>query len=85
MRTKPFRWLCGIAAALLGVFGVSSRLHAQSPPWPPLVSVIAFDPDAAEQGSDTATFLVVRLGPANTSLTVQCLGGTAGNGGFSSR
>jgi hypothetical protein len=78
---KPSRWLCGIAAVLLGVFGVSSRLNAQTPPWPPLVSVIALDPDAGEQGSDAATFLVVRLGAANTPLTVQyLLGGTAVNG-----
>jgi hypothetical protein len=66
---------------LLGVFGVASNLNAQPAPWPPLVSVIALDPDAAEQGSDAATFLVVRLGAANTPLTVHyLLGGTAANG-----
>lgn len=81
MSTKPSRWLYGLAAALLGVFGVVSPLHAQNPPWPPLVSVIALDPDASEQGSDSATFLVVRLGLANTPLTVHyVLGGTAVNG-----
>ena len=39
------------------------------------------DPDAAEEGSDPATFLVVRTGAADTPLTVNyLLGGAAGNG-----
>jgi hypothetical protein len=74
------RW-CGIVAILLGVFVSVANVRADNPPWPPFVSVIALDPDAAEQGSDTATFLVVRIGPANTALTVAYeLGGEAING-----
>jgi hypothetical protein len=73
--------LCGIVAILLGMLVPLSNVQADNPPWPPLVSVIALDPDAAEQGSDSATFLVVRIGPANTALTVEYdLGGDAHNG-----
>jgi len=78
---KTSRWLCGIAVVLFGVFGLLSKVNADNPPWPPQVLVLALDPSAAEEGSDPATFLVVRTGPANTPLTVQyALGGTADNG-----
>lgn len=81
MCTKTSPWSYGIIAILLVVFVSLSTVRADNPPWPSLVSVIALDPDAAEQGSDTATFLVVRIGPANTALTVQyALGGDALNG-----
>jgi hypothetical protein len=66
---------------LLGAFSFLSNARADDPPWPPLVSVIALDPAAAEEGSDPAMFLAVRVGPANTALTVQyALGGGAENG-----
>jgi len=78
---KTSRWLCCVAAILCGLFGGSSHVRADDPPWPPLVVVIATDPNAAEEGSDPAQFLVVRVGPAHTPLTVQyALGGTADNG-----
>ena len=60
---KTSRWLCGIAGLLFGAFGFLSNAQSQNPPWPPLVLVIASDPSAAEEGSDPAQFLVVRVGP----------------------
>ena len=81
MQTKYLPRLCGIAAIILGVLSFLSNVNADNPPWPPLVSVLALDPCAAEEGSDPATFLVVRIGPANAPLTVHyALGGTAQNG-----
>src|SRR6185295_11281931 len=81
MPMKTFPWPSGIVAALLGAFVFTINLRADDPPWPPLVSVLALDPDAAEEGSDPATFLVVRIGPANTPLTIHyALGGAAQNG-----
>lgn len=78
---KTSRWLCAIAGLWLGLFGFLLDLPAQNPPWPPLVLVIAPDPAAAEEGSDPAQFLVVRVGPANVPLLVQYeLGGSASNG-----
>jgi len=78
---KTSRWLCALAGLLVGVFTFPSNAQAQNPPWPPLVLVIASDPSAAEEGSDPAQFLVVRVGPADAPLTVQySLGGTATNG-----
>jgi Bacterial Ig domain/Calx-beta domain len=77
---KTIRWL-GCAVLLLVAFGLVPNLKADNPPWPPLVLVIAADPDAAEEGSDPAQFLVVRVGFANGPLTVQyALGGDAVNG-----
>ena len=81
MRTKSSHWLCGVAAALLGVSGFVDSVRADNPPWPPRVLVIAGDSDAAEEGSDTAIFLVVRTGSADAPLTVHyALGGDAVNG-----
>jgi len=81
MPMKTSRWLCAIAGLWLGAFGFLSNVNADNPPWPPQVLVLALDPSAAEEGSDPATFLVVRVGPANAPLTVQyALGGTADNG-----
>src|SRR6185295_11120347 len=81
MPMKTFPWPSGIVAALLGAFVFTINLRADNPPWPPLVSVLALNPHAAEEGSDPATFLVVRIGPANTALTVEySLGGEAENG-----
>src|SRR5678815_1308207 len=81
MPMKTSRWLCGIALLLLGLFGFHFNAIADNPPWPPLVSVIAYDPHAAEEGSDPATFIVVRIGLPDGPLTVQyTLGGTASNG-----
>ena len=78
---KTSRWPCAVAAILLGAFTILPGALAQTPPWPPLVLVIASDPAAAEEGSDPAQFLVVRGGPADGPLTVQyTLGGTAANG-----
>ena len=51
---KTSKWLAGIVAALLGMFALVPNLQADNPPWPSLVSVLALDPDAAEQGSDQA-------------------------------
>src|SRR5688572_11137241 len=79
MPMKTSRWFSGIAGLLFGIFGVI--LNTQAQPWPPLVLVIASDPSAAEEGSDPAQFLVVRVGPANAPVIVQyTLGGSAGNG-----
>jgi hypothetical protein len=81
MRTKNSRWLCGLAAVVLGLFSFVTNVRADDPPWPPQVIVLALDPAAAEEGSDPATFLVVRIGPANAPLTVQyALGGETENG-----
>jgi len=81
MLTKTSRWLCGIAAVLLGAFCFVANVHAANPPWPPLVSIIALDPDGSEEGSDAATFLVVRIGLPDGPLSVQyTLGGAAVNG-----
>jgi len=78
---KTTRWLCGIVALLLGAFNFTYESRADNPPWPSLVSVLPLDPHAAEEGSDPATFLVVRIGPADAPLTVQyALGGEATNG-----
>jgi hypothetical protein len=78
---KNSRWLCGIAAVLIGAFGFNPNLRADNPPWPPLVLVIPADADATEIGSDPAQFLVIRVGPANGPLTVDyVMGGTASNG-----
>src|ERR1043166_1718990 len=78
MKTSP--WL-SFVAAWLGAFALTPAVQADNPPWPPLVSVLALDPRAAEEGSDPATFLVVRIGPANTALTVEyALGGEGENG-----
>ena len=78
---KTSKWLSGIVAVLLGAFALLPNVRADNPPWPSLVSVLTLDPCAAEEGSDQATFLVVRIGPANTALTVEYeLGGGATNG-----
>jgi hypothetical protein len=77
---KTLRWLYGVAAVLLGAFSFNSNVRAADP-WPPMVLVIATDPNAAEAGSDPAQFLVVRVGLANGPLTVNyVMGGTASNG-----
>src|SRR5439155_15334459 len=47
-------------------------------PPPPVVTVVASDPDASEIGPDTGTFTVSRTGPTNTELNVfYRVGGTA--------
>ena len=47
----------------------------------PPVTIVATDPDAAEQGSDPATFTLTRGGPTAAPLTVTyTVGGTATNG-----
>ncbi len=75
------RWLYGLALACLGLLNFHLPVLAADPPWPPTVLVVALDPCAAEESSDTATFLIMRTGPANAALTVQyALGGTALNG-----
>ena len=77
---KPGRW-CGLAAILLGAFSFVRAVKADNPPWPTRVHLFALDSQAAEEGSDPATFLVVRIGPVDQPLTVQyAIGGTAVNG-----
>ncbi len=79
MTTSSWRRIA--AYLLLGVLGLGTKTFADNPPWPPSVAVVTLDPYAAEEGSDPATFLVVRIGPANAPLTVQyTLGGEAVNG-----
>jgi hypothetical protein len=52
-----------------------------SDPPTPIVTVSAFDPDAAEAGLETGTFRFTRTGDLNTSLTVSYTrSGTAVNG-----
>ncbi len=81
MLMKLTRWLYGLTVACLGLLDFPVPVQAADPPWPPTVMVLALDPCAAEESSDTATFLVVRTGLAHTDLTVQyTLGGTALNG-----
>jgi hypothetical protein len=51
------------------------------PPQAPVVTVLATDPKASEDGPDTGTFAVTRTGSTNNQLTVfYSLGGTAHNG-----
>jgi Calx-beta domain/Bacterial Ig domain len=48
---------------------------------PPLVSILATDPRAAEEGNDPGSFTVIRNGPAGEALTVRYrVGGTAESG-----
>ena len=52
-------------------------IHVGGTP-PPVVTVVASDPDASEIGPDTGTFTVSRTGPTNTELNVVYrVGGTA--------
>ncbi|PYJ96564.1 MAG: hypothetical protein DME23_20050, partial [Verrucomicrobia bacterium] len=52
-------------------------IHVMGTP-PPVVTVVASDPDASEIGPDTGTFTVSRTGPTNTELNVfYRVGGTA--------
>ncbi len=83
---RPFESFI-LLLALLAFAGISPKLLAADDPpgdpadWPPVVHILAIDPDAAEEGSDPATFYVLRLGPTNVPLTVSyVLGGTAENG-----
>ena len=61
-------------------------LHDRTPPGLPVVAIIATDPLAREGTNssadlNTATFVVSRVGPTNTTLSVRFLvGGTASNG-----
>jgi len=78
---KFMRLIGGLALACLACLLLPLPVRADNRPWPPTVMVLAFDPAAAEAGSDPATFLVVRTGSADAALTVQYdLGGTAQNG-----
>lgn len=78
---KFMRLIGGLALTCLAWLTFTTAVRADNPPWPPTVMVLAFDPAAAEEGSEPATFLVVRTGLADAALTVQYdLGGTAQNG-----
>src|SRR6266568_3466355 len=56
-------------------------LNLRADDFPPVVHILTLDGDAAEAGSDPATFLVIRVGPTNVPLTVYYdVGGTASNG-----
>ena len=63
----------------VGATGVSDpvTIHVTGTP-PPVVTVVASDPDASEIGPDTGTFTVSRTGPTNSELNVFFhVGGTA--------
>jgi len=78
MKRSPL--LCKLLLAALCLSSFALKVLGNDPP-PPTVLVIALDPWAAEEGSDPATFLVIRSGTDSTPLTVQyALGGTAQNG-----
>ncbi|HPC60468.1 MAG TPA: Calx-beta domain-containing protein [Verrucomicrobiota bacterium] len=78
---KVFQQLLGLAGAVLALTSSVLPIRADNPPWPPTVMVVALDPCGAEEGSDTATFAVIRTGPADAPLAVQYqLGGSAVNG-----
>jgi len=73
----------------LALYIASTGIHAQdnnpSPPvvtnQPPVVTVLATNPNASEDGPIPATFQVTRAGATNNSLTVlYSLGGSARNG-----
>jgi hypothetical protein len=64
------------------LYGIASGTVtiADNDPGPDVVTITASDPDAAEPGTDTGTFLVARTNP-QSSLTVQFnVGGTASSG-----
>ncbi|MBN2507106.1 MAG: hypothetical protein JXQ71_10460 [Verrucomicrobia bacterium] len=82
MNAKRFLWSCWMIPIILVSANVSAVVRAaEVPELPPVVHLVAADPDAAEEGSDPATFMVLRVGPTNVALTVSyVLGGTASNG-----
>ena len=74
-RLKP--WLA-LFVLVLAAFAFSKNVLAQVDIHPPVVTILATDPDASEIGPDTGTFTVSRDGPTNTELTVfYHVGGTA--------
>src|SRR5437899_10388967 len=59
-------------------FACVQNLQAQVETNPPVVTILASDPDASEIGPDLGAFTVSRTGPANNDLTVfYRVGGTA--------
>jgi len=78
MKTRNSLWLSALALSLFCAALLPRQASAQIPT---IVYVLATDPFAAEEGSEPATFTVIRLGPLDAPLTVQyALGGTAVNG-----
>ena len=79
MKTKNPYWFCLRLLGLIAVAFVAKKAFAAD--FPPIVHLLATDPEAAEAGQDTATFTVFRIGPTNESLTIRYeVGGTAANG-----
>ena len=64
------RRLSSLLALLLTVFSCAQHLSAQDVTNPPVVTIVASDPDASEIGPDTGTFTVTRTGSTNLDLTV---------------
>lgn len=72
MSTRNIRWFTLRFLILFAVaFAAAKVFAADPPPPPPIVIILATDPVAGEDGPDTATFTVYRIGPTNASLTVQ--------------
>jgi hypothetical protein len=82
MTTKNLIWCSAQLLALAGLGLLGRVAEAADPPaYPPVVHILAVDSDAAEEGSDPALFLVLRVGPTNAPLTVSYVtGGVAENG-----
>src|SRR2546425_1270317 len=63
---------------VLAVFDCIQSLRAQEGTNPPVVTILASDPNASEIGPDSGAFTVSRTGPTNRELTVfYGVGGTA--------
>ena len=63
---------------LQGPFACVQNLQAQVQTNPPVVTILASDPNASEIGPDTGAFTISRTGPTNDNLTVfYGVGGTA--------
>ncbi len=76
--TNPY-WFCVRTLVLVGIAFVAKKALAAD--FPPIVHILATDPEAAEAGQNTATFTVFRIGPTNESLTLRYeVGGIAANG-----
>ncbi|HWN96434.1 MAG TPA: Ig-like domain-containing protein [Methylomirabilota bacterium] len=81
-RNSDSLWLFLRLAVLIGLGFLAHKAFAAEPPSPPpLVYLIALDPEAEEAGADSATFLVLRIGETNEPLMVLYeVAGTAANG-----
>src|SRR3989442_95619 len=64
------RQLLGLFAFTLAAFGLPRDLFGQAETSPPIVTVLASDPDASEIGPDTGKFTITRTGPTNSDLLV---------------